>query len=77
MKVQTISKSRLKPRVLQILREVQESRKEIIVTDRGRPVVRILPYADKPKEVLKNLKGSVLEYTDPTEPVEVDWNTLK
>ena len=77
MKTQTISKSRLKPRVLQILREVQESRKEIIVTDRGRPVVKILPYTDNPKEVLKSLKGSVLEYTDPTEPIEVDWNTLQ
>ena len=76
MKSVTISKSKLKPKVLEILREVEESRKEVIVTDRGRPVVKILPFVDKPNEILKNLKGSVLEYTNPTEPIEVDWNAI-
>ncbi len=76
MKSVTISKSKLKPRVLEILREVQESRKEVIVTDRGRPVVRILPFTDTPNEILKRLKGSVVEYTNPTEPVEVDWKAI-
>jgi len=76
MKSVTISKSKLKSRVLEILREVQTSRKEVIVTDRGRPVVKILPFTDTPNEILKNLKGSVLEYTHPTEPVEVDWDAI-
>lgn len=76
MKSVTISKSKLKPKVLEILREVEESRKEVIVTDRGRPVVKILPFVDEPNEILKNLKGSVLEYTHPTEPIEVDWNAI-
>jgi prevent-host-death family protein len=76
MKSVTISKSKLKPRVLEILREVEESRSEVIVTDRGRPVVKILPFVDKPNEVLRSLKGSVLKYTDPTEPIEVDWNVI-
>ena len=76
MKSITISKSKLKPRVLEILREVEESRKEFIVTDRGRPVVKILPFVETPNEVLENLKGSVLEYSNPTDPVEVDWNAI-
>ena len=76
MKSVTISKSKLKPKVLEILREVEESRKEVIVTDRGRPVVKILPFVDKPNDVLKNLKGSVLKYTNPTDAVEVDWDAI-
>ena len=76
MKSLMISKSKLKPKVLQILREVQKFRKEVIVTDRGRPVVKILPFTDSPHEILKNLKGRVLEYSNPTDPVEGDWDAL-
>jgi len=76
METKTISKSKLKPRVLEILREVERSRKELIITDRGKPVLKILPYSPKPSEVLKALRGSVLKYTDPTEPVETSWNAL-
>ena len=72
----TISKSKLKPRLLEILREVERSRKELVITDHGRPVLKILPYAPKPSEVLKALRGSVVEFTDPTEPIESSWNAL-
>ena len=72
----TISKSKLKPRLLEILREVERSRKEMVITDHGRPVLKILPYSAKPSETLKTLRGSVVEYMDPTEPVESSWNAL-
>ncbi len=72
----TISKSKLKPRLLEILREVERSRKELVITDHGKPVLKILPYAPKPSETLKTLRGSVVKYTDPTEPVESSWNAL-
>lgn len=77
MKSITVSKSKLKPKVLQILREVEELRQEVVVTDRGRPVAKILPITEQPDEVFKKLSGSVLEYADPTEPVEVDWNATR
>ena len=76
MNQKTISKSKLKPRLLEILREVERSRKELVITDHGRPVLKILPYSPKPSETLKALRGSVVEYTDPTEPVESSWNAL-
>ena len=40
---QHVSKSRFKAKALQYFRQVEETRKEMIVTDRGRPVVRIVP----------------------------------
>jgi prevent-host-death family protein len=43
MSILTISKSKLKARLLEILREVEESGQELIVTDHGRPVLRIVP----------------------------------
>ena len=51
----TISKSKLKPRLLEILREVERSRKELVITDHGKPVLKILPYSPKPSEILKTL----------------------
>jgi prevent-host-death family protein len=72
----TISKSKLKPRLLEILREVERSRKELVITDHGRPVLKILPYSTKPSETLKTFRGNVVEYTDPTEPLKSSWNAL-
>lgn len=76
MKSKTISKSKFKPRVLEILREVEQFRHEVIVTDRGKPVVKILPYTAPPSKTLNTLQGSVVKYTDPTEPIDVSWNAL-
>lgn len=77
MKSIIVSKSKLKPQVVQILRDVEEFRQEVVVTDRGRPVAKILPITEDLDVVLEKLSGSVLEYTDPTEPVEVDWNAIQ
>lgn len=72
----TISKSKFKPRVLEILREVEQSRKELIITDRGKPVLKIVPFTEKPSEILKTLRGTVTQYKDPTKPVDSSWNAL-
>ncbi len=69
----TVSKSMFKPKVLQYLREVEEKGEALVITDRGRPVVRIEPYAEG-DDVFRLLRGVVLRYESPTEPVaEGDW----
>jgi prevent-host-death family protein len=72
-----IPKSKLKSEILRLLRQVERTGKEIVITDHGRPVLKIVPYREDPLQVLQALRGSVLEYTDPTEPVGVgDWEAL-
>ncbi|MEW5709884.1 MAG: type II toxin-antitoxin system prevent-host-death family antitoxin [Pseudomonadota bacterium] len=72
-----VSKSKFKPRALELFREVQETGEELIITDRGRPVLKIVPYAPKPDEGLQPLRNSVLKYEQPTEPVGLeDWEAL-
>jgi prevent-host-death family protein len=39
----TVSKARLKARMLEYLREVERTGDPLIVTDRGRPVLKIVP----------------------------------
>lgn len=75
---QMISKSQFKPRALHYFREVEKTGKELIISDRGKPVLKIVPYNENPEEVLKALRGTVVKYDDPTEPVGLeDWEALK
>ena len=47
-----------KARCLGLLDEVEQQRKEIVITKRGRPVARLVPVSDQPAVVFGRLKGS-------------------
>ena len=73
-----ISKANFKARALEIFRRVQETGEPVLITDRGRPVLRLGPYYGQDDDaVLASLRGSVLSYQNPTEPVGEDaWEAL-
>ena len=75
---ETVSKSRFKPQALKYFREIQEKGQDLIITDHGKPVLKISPLLNKPQTVLAELRNSVLRYDDPMEPVALDdWDVLK
>ncbi|MDU9048202.1 MAG: hypothetical protein Q3M30_05100 [Candidatus Electrothrix sp. Rat3] len=75
---ETVSKSRFKPQALKYFRQVQKNGQELIITDHGKPVLKISPVQHKPQTVLEELRNSVLRYDDPLEPVaQDDWDVLK
>ena len=75
---QTVSKSRFKSRALEYFRQIENSRKPLIITDRGKPVLKIVPFSEDPEEILKELRNSVVKYKDPTKPVgESEWESLR
>lgn len=62
--MKTIAAGKFKDLCLKTLDEVEESRDEVVITKRGRPVAKLVPYV--PPAPGKTLKGSVLEETgDP------------
>lgn len=71
----TVSKSKFKARALEYLREVERAGKPLIVTDHGRPAIKILPYREDPDAALGELRESVVHYDTPTEPVGDDWES--
>ena len=74
----TISKSKFKPHALELFREIEKTGQELIITDHGKPVLKITPYAEDPEALLKHLRHTVLKYIQPTEPLPAqDWDTLK
>jgi prevent-host-death family protein len=75
---QTVSKSRFKAQALEYFRQVERSGKELVITDHGRPVLKVTPYVEKPADALKALRGTVLRYDEPLEPVDVEsWEALR
>ncbi len=73
-----ISKSEFKPKALHYFRLVQKSGKELIISDHGKPVLKIVPYKDNSENTLKSLRNTVKKYTDPTGPVGLDdWDGLR
>ena len=72
----TVSKSRFKAHALELFRRVEKSGKPIIITDRGTPVLKLVPYRDDPESALRLLRESVVKYTAPTKPVaDGDWES--
>jgi prevent-host-death family protein len=74
----TITKSRFKSRALEYFRQVEKTRQPLVITDRGKPVLKVVPFSADPDETRKQLRHSIVKYTDPTEPVgESDWEALR
>ncbi|WGV27478.1 type II toxin-antitoxin system Phd/YefM family antitoxin [Halotia branconii] len=76
--MKTISKSKLKSKLLEFLRLVESEGEEIVVTDRGKPVVKISKYGDSPptKELFGQMRGKVKYFEDLTAPTIEEWSEL-
>jgi antitoxin (DNA-binding transcriptional repressor) of toxin-antitoxin stability system len=75
---QTVSKSQFKPHSLEYFRKIEQTGEELVITDHGRPVLKISPYVEDPEECFRGLRHTVLKYDAPLDPVGVeDWEALK
>lgn len=73
-----VSKSQFKPHSLHYFREVERSGEALIITDHGRPVLKVVPYVADPEEYFMGLRNTVIKFDDPLEPVGLDdWEGLK
>jgi antitoxin (DNA-binding transcriptional repressor) of toxin-antitoxin stability system len=73
---QTVSKAKFKAQALAYFRQVENMKKPLVITDRGRPVLQLIAYVEDPDAGLKELRGTVVQYADPTEPVGAEeWDT--
>ena len=70
-----IGSAEFKARCLELVDHVKEARAEYVVTRHGRPVARLVP-VDRavPAAFLGSMRGSVLAYDAPFEPVPGTWS---
>ncbi|WP_110655839.1 type II toxin-antitoxin system Phd/YefM family antitoxin [Salinicola halimionae] len=77
MQINEISKAEFKARALEILRQVESSGDPIVITDKGRPAIEVRRYRADQRSPLDRLRGSVVELSQPFDPVgEDEWETL-
>jgi prevent-host-death family protein len=75
---QAVSKSQFKPRSLEYFRKIEQTGEELVITDHGRPVLKVVPYVADPEEYFRGLRNTVLKYDAPLAPVgSEDWEALK
>jgi antitoxin (DNA-binding transcriptional repressor) of toxin-antitoxin stability system len=73
-----ISKSEFKTKALEYFRQVEASGESIIVTDHGKPALEVRPYRGLSRLPLDILRGSVIRYDNPMEPVaENEWEAAQ
>jgi len=74
----SVSKSKFKPRSLEYFRDVESTGEPLIITDRGRPVLKIVPFANDTAKKVAKLRNVIIKYERPDEPVAIeDWESLK
>ena len=73
----TVSKSQFKPRAFEYFRLVQEQRETIVVTERGTPVLKIVPFEEEDDPDLAAVRGTLVKYEEPLEPVVEPWDAAE
>jgi predicted nicotinamide N-methyase len=73
-----VSKSQFKAKALEFFRRIETSGEAVVITDHGQPTLEVRRYQPPTRNPLDVLRGSVLRYDAPTEPVGVeDWDALR
>jgi prevent-host-death family protein len=68
-----IGAGEFKAKCLHLLDEVQQSRKELIITKRGKPVARLLPVEQEIPQIFGRMKGTVRILGDIVGPAGEKW----
>jgi prevent-host-death family protein len=76
--VQPIAAATFKAKCLELMDHVRETGVEYVVTKHGRPVAKLVPYtAREQKPLFGSMKGTVLEYARPFEPIDGEWDLAR
>ncbi len=71
----TISKSKLKAKMLEIFRQIEFSGEELVVTDHGKPVLKIVPLRSKKtvEDLFGDIQGQTTYREDINLPTLSEW----
>lgn len=72
--MKTIKASEFKARCLSLMDDVAQSGEEIVVTKNGKPVSKLVPLKNRPKEVYGLHRGMWQLKDDLVAPVDENWD---
>lgn len=71
---QEMSKSAFKAHALEVMRSVEETGENVVITAHGKKALVLTSYKDKSVSPMEKLKGSVVQFDQPHDPIgEDDW----
>jgi prevent-host-death family protein len=71
----SIAAAGFKARCLALMDRVRENGVEYVVTKHGEPVAKLVPYtAPERKPLFGSMKGTVLKFERPLEPIDGEWD---
>jgi prevent-host-death family protein len=71
---QQVSAAEFKSNCLKLIDSVQRERTEIVITERGQPVAKLVPYGEKTPSVFGYMAGTGSIVGDILSPLDIDWN---
>lgn len=72
--VRTMSATEFRSKCLGLIDEVFETGIEIVITKRGEPVARLVPYRKRPKTLFGIDRGKIEILGDLDEPLGIAWD---
>ena len=72
-----IAAGEFKSKCLAIMDQVAQSHESVVVTKRGKPIVKVIPYEQEPISLFGCLAGSVVIKADIVAPLDEAWNAEK
>jgi prevent-host-death family protein len=73
----TVPAGEFKAKCLNLIDEVAETRKPLVITKRGKPMVQVIPIPVKRRDIVGSMKGSVTILGDIISPLDVEWDAMK
>lgn len=73
MAKRSLSTSELKAHCSRVVDEVSKRREPVVITKRGKPVARLVPWEEEPTDLFGFARGSITVHGDLLAPVDVDW----
>lgn len=72
-----IGVSEFRERCSKLIDDVAVSGDEIIITKRGRPIARLIPFRALPKSLFGIDKGNMRILGDIVEPLDIEWEASR
>jgi len=69
-----ISAGQFKAKCLKLMDEVRNRREEVVITKRGKPVARLVPFDEKQAKIYGCMQGTVTILGDIVSPVKEKWD---
>jgi len=73
-KATSIPAGQFKAQCLKLMDDVQEQHREIVITKRGKPVAKLVPFEDKRPDIFGYMKGTVQILGDIVGPTGEIWD---